>query len=91
MSHETRQMMEAAGFVEVKEEVVQAFVCPWSSDRQPRELARWFNLGLSHSLEALSLMPLIEKQGLKFEEVRELCQRVKQEICILRYHTYCNM
>ncbi|CAM1504342.1 Fc.00g019330.m01.CDS01 [Cosmosporella sp. VM-42] len=90
-SFETRQMIEAAGFTEFKEEVIKAFVCPWSTDRRVRELARWFNLGLTHSLEALSFMPLIEKHGMKYEEVRELCSQVKKEICILRYHTYCTI
>ncbi|KAF7548281.1 hypothetical protein G7046_g8731 [Stylonectria norvegica] len=90
-SYETRQMIEAAGFTEFKEEVIKAYVCPWSQDRRIRELARWFNLGLSHSLESLSFMPLIEKHGMKYEEVRELCKKVKNEICVLRYHTYCTM
>ncbi|KAH7001570.1 methyl transferase [Ilyonectria destructans] len=91
LPHETRQMIEAAGFTDIREEVIKAYVCPWSNDRAERELARWFNLGLTHSLEALSLMPLIEKQGMKFEDVRELCEKVKKEICVLRYHTYCTI
>ncbi|KAL6358616.1 hypothetical protein LRP88_08806 [Fusarium phalaenopsidis] len=88
---ETRQMLEAAGFTDIKQEIIPAFVCPWSPDRREREIARWFNLGLSHSLESLSLMPLVEKHRLGPDEVRELCARVKREICILRYHTYCNI
>ncbi|KAM0556784.1 hypothetical protein ACHAPJ_005844 [Fusarium lateritium] len=88
---ETRQLLEAAGFTDVRQEVIQAYVCPWSPDRHEREIARWFNLGLSHSLEALSLVPLVEKQGLKAEEVRELCAQAKRETCVLRYHTYCNI
>ncbi|KAL2675254.1 Secondary metabolism regulator lae1 [[Neocosmospora] mangrovei] len=88
---ETRQMLEATGFIDIKHEIIPAFVCPWSPDRREREIARWFNLGLSHSLESLSLMPLVEKHGLGPDEVRELCARVKREICILRYHTYCNI
>ncbi|KAH7175725.1 methyl transferase [Dactylonectria macrodidyma] len=88
---ETRQMIEAAGFTDVRQDVIQALVCPWSPDWRKREIARWFNLALSLSLESLSMMPLIEKQGLKYEEVRELCARVKREICNSRYHTYCNI
>ncbi|KAJ4311922.1 Secondary metabolism regulator lae1 [Fusarium piperis] len=88
---ETRQMLEATGFTDIKHEIIPAFVCPWSPDRREREIARWFNLGLSHSLESLSLMPLVEKHGLGPDEVRELCERVKRETCVLRYHTYCNI
>ncbi|KAH7118201.1 hypothetical protein B0J13DRAFT_569996 [Dactylonectria estremocensis] len=36
---ETRQMIEAAGFTDVKQEVIQAFVCPWSPDWHKREIA----------------------------------------------------
>ncbi|KAL4730618.1 hypothetical protein ACLX1H_002655 [Fusarium chlamydosporum] len=91
MPQETRQLLEATGFTDVKQEVIRAYVCPWSSDRQERDIARWFNIGLSHSLEALSLKPLIEKLGLKAEDVRELCTTAKRETCVLRYHTYCNI
>ncbi|KAH7156311.1 methyl transferase [Dactylonectria macrodidyma] len=90
-SDERYLMMEAAGFTDIKEEVIKAYVCPWSEDRTVRELARWFNLGLTHSLDSLSLMPLIEKLGMTLEEVNELTGKVKKEICVLRYHTYCNI
>ncbi|KAI1045359.1 hypothetical protein LB505_013552 [Fusarium chuoi] len=88
---EHRQMLEATGFTDVRQEVIKAYVCPWSADRNEREIARWFNIGLSHSLEAMSLKPLIEKLGYEAEEVRELCERAKRETCVLRYHTYCNI
>ncbi|KAF5659769.1 methyl transferase [Fusarium denticulatum] len=69
---EHRQMLEATGFTDIRQEVIKAYVCPWSADRNEREIARWFNIGLSHSLEAMSLKPLIEKLGFEAEEVREL-------------------
>ncbi|KAH7155508.1 methyl transferase [Dactylonectria estremocensis] len=90
-SNERYLMMEAAGFTDIKEEVIRAYVCPWSEDRTERELARWFNLGLTHSLDSLSLIPLIEKMGMTLEQVKELSEKVKKEICVLRYHTYCNI
>ncbi|CAF3449113.1 unnamed protein product [Fusarium graminearum] len=88
---ETRQLLEATGFTDVKQEMIRAYVCPWSSDRQEREIARWFNIGLSHSLESLSLKPLVEKLGWKPEDVRKLCTTAKRETCVLRFHTYCNI
>ncbi|EXM13253.1 hypothetical protein FOTG_18294 [Fusarium oxysporum f. sp. vasinfectum 25433] len=87
----TEQLIKAAGFTDVKQEVIKAFVCPWTSDSREQEVARWFNLALSRSLEALSMMPLIEKQGLKLEEVRELCARARKEICALQNHAFCNI
>lgn len=91
MPKKTRQMIQAAGFTDFKEDVIRAYVCPWSGVRAERELARWFNLGLTHSLEALSLMPLIEKQGMTLDKVRQLCREVEKEICTKHYRTYCNM
>ncbi|GKU07975.1 hypothetical protein FLAG1_10159 [Fusarium langsethiae] len=59
------QLIKAAGFTDVKQEVIQAFVCPWTSDLHEQDVARWFNLALSRSLETLSMMPLIEKQDVR--------------------------
>jgi hypothetical protein len=87
----TKQMIQAAGFVDFKQQVIKAYVSPSSLDPHEQELARWFNLGLSHSLESLSMMPLIEKDGLDCEQVRELCASARLEICTLKYRTYCNM
>lgn len=86
-----QQVIEAAGFTDVKQEVIKAFVCPWSSNRRERDIARWFNLGLSLGLESLSMVPLVKTHGLTYEEVQDLCAKVKDEICTLQYHTYCHM
>ncbi|KAH6973339.1 hypothetical protein EDB80DRAFT_900504 [Ilyonectria destructans] len=88
---ETRQMIEAAGFTDVREEVIKVNVCPWSENKAEHELARWFNLRLTQSLEALSLMPPIEKKEMTIDEVRQLCAKVKKEMCTLSYHTYCKI
>ncbi|KAJ6436750.1 methyl transferase [Purpureocillium lavendulum] len=60
---ETRRMIELAGFVDFKEETIPCYVNPWSPDPQEREAARWFNLGLRESMQAMGLMPMIEKMG----------------------------
>lgn len=87
----TRQMLEAAGFTDIQERVQKVYVCPWIINKEQREFARWFNLGLSHSLEAFSMIPLIDKLGMRYDDVRSLCAGAKEEICKLRYHTYCNV
>uniref|UniRef100_A0A0D2YEN5 Uncharacterized protein n=1 Tax=Fusarium oxysporum (strain Fo5176) TaxID=660025 RepID=A0A0D2YEN5_FUSOF len=86
-----QQLIKAAGFTDVKEKVIQAFVCPWTSNSYEQDVARWFNLALSRSFETLSMMPLIKKQGLTYEEVGELCARAREEICVLQNHAFCNM
>ncbi|KAI3572142.1 hypothetical protein IWW34DRAFT_637966, partial [Fusarium oxysporum f. sp. albedinis] len=56
-----QQLIKASGFIDVKQEVIQAFVCPWTSDSDEHDVARWFNLALNRSLDTLTMMPLIEK------------------------------
>ncbi|OAA46917.1 Ribosomal RNA methyltransferase RrmJ/FtsJ [Metarhizium rileyi] len=83
-----RRTMESAGFIDFREEIIRCYVNPWMPDRHERELASWFNLGLSRGVEAMSLMPMIEGLGLKQEEVHNLCQRVIKEICVLSHHAF---
>ncbi|KAK5992826.1 Secondary metabolism regulator LAE1 [Cladobotryum mycophilum] len=87
----TKRMVEAAGFTDFQETTVRCYVNPWSPDRHMREVARWFNLGFSLGLEAMSMMPMIEKMNMTQKDVKDLCERVKKEICILRYHSYCTL
>ncbi|KAJ4161582.1 uncharacterized protein LMH87_007613 [Akanthomyces muscarius] len=43
------------------------------------------------ALEAMSLAPLVEKLGMDVSQVKDLCARLRSEICTLRYHAYLNM
>lgn len=88
---ETRRLLEEAGFTDIKEQTVKAWVCPWSQDPRDREIGRWFNLALSHSLDALTLKPFVEKLGYQETEVRQLNEDVKKEICLMGNHTYCTV
>ncbi|RDA88826.1 hypothetical protein CP532_5444 [Ophiocordyceps camponoti-leonardi (nom. inval.)] len=87
--HRTRHLMEQAGFCDFREQTVRCYVNPWSPDLWEQETARWFNLGLKHCLEAMSLMPMVERLGMTVDEVNDLCGRVKEENLKLRYHGYC--
>jgi hypothetical protein len=88
---ETRHLMEQAGFTDFRQEVIKVYYNPWSRDRQERETGRWFNLGFCLGLEALSLMPMTDKLNEDPENVRALCEKVKEEVCTLRWHPYCKM
>jgi hypothetical protein len=88
---ETRHLIESAGFTDVRQEVIKVYYNPWSPDRQERETARWFNLGFCRALEAMSMMPMIEQLNMKISEVKAICEEVKAEIRILRYHPHCRM
>ncbi|KAJ6442917.1 methyl transferase [Purpureocillium lavendulum] len=91
MPQETRRMIEQAGFVDFQEQTIRCYVNPWSPDPNEREAAKWFNLGLRQAVEAMGLMPMIEKLGMTAEQVKDLCHRVVEENTKLRFHGYCTM
>ncbi|KAK0383997.1 hypothetical protein NLU13_8086 [Sarocladium strictum] len=88
---ETRHLMEQAGFVDFRQEVIKIYYNPWSTERQEREIGRWFNLGFCLALEAMSLLPMTEQLNETPERIRKLCSEVKKEICTLRWHPYCKL
>ncbi|GJN79508.1 hypothetical protein PLIIFM63780_003024 [Purpureocillium lilacinum] len=88
---EAQRMIEEAGFVDFEQRTIRCYVNPWSPDQKEREAAKWFNLGLRQSLEAMGLMPMVEKLGMTAEQVRDLCNRAVEENTKLRYHGYCTM
>lgn len=90
-THDAKRLLEAAGFTDFKEEYIRCYVNPWSSDHYPRDVGKWLNLAFIHSVDAMSLMPMIEKLNMPAAEVRELCTRVGKEICVLRYQAYFSM
>lgn len=89
--NEVKRALETAGFVDFKEETMPCYLSPWLSDEFQKETARWFNLGFSHGLEAMGLVPMVEKLNMTKEEVGELCKRVRDEICTLRFRAYMTM
>jgi hypothetical protein len=86
--HRIRQMLEDAGFVDIREIPMKCYVNPWSRVASEREPARWLNLGFGLGIEAMSLAPMIEKEGMTKAEVTDLCAKAKTETCVLRYHAY---
>lgn len=90
-SQQTKDQLRSVGFEDIREEVLKCYINPWSTDPYHREVSRWFNLGFSHGLEAMSLMPLIDQVGMTLKEVKDLCQKVKTESCVLAYHAYFNV
>lgn len=77
-----------AGFTDVKEEVIQCCVNPWSTDRKAREVARWLNSSFTKWLEPMSMKPMVDGLGKAPEDVRGLCRKVQHEIRVLKYHAY---
>lgn len=84
----TKRWLEEAGFTDIKEEIVKCPTSPWPKEKVQKDVARWFNLGLFYGMEAMSLSSMVDHGNLHPDEVRDLCERAKTEMCVLRYCGY---
>jgi hypothetical protein len=88
-SRETMSQLASAGFVDISEQVIRVPFNGWPVDEAEREVGQWFNLGFTMGLEALSLAPLARMRNRTKEEIVDLANKVKMEICTRRVHAYC--
>jgi len=88
---ETRAMLERAGFVDITEQIIRVPLNPWPTDPVAKDIGRWYNLGLTQGLEALTLAPMFRVNGWDKADVDKLCAAALREICSKKIHTYCNM
>ncbi len=88
----TRAMLERQGFVDIEEKIVILPLNPWPASPAAKNVGRWYNLGLTLGLQALTLAPLMRtsKRWTK-EDVDKLCEDVKREMCSMRIHVYHKM
>lgn len=87
----TRRELELAGFQDISETVIKAYCNPWPEEPHEKEVGKWFNLGLSQGLTALSYVAMVEKLRMPKKDVESLCDSANREICTLSYHAYCRM
>lgn len=88
---QTRAMLEQAGFVDIDSQVIKVPLNPWHPDAHMKDVGRWYNLGLTRGLDALSLAPLTRVNQWTIEDVLRLTASAKRDICSKKYHAYCNM
>lgn len=88
-SHDTRRMLLEQGFVDVEEIVIRLPF--WGSDRDTDSVGRWYNLGLTDAIEALSLGPLRRYSDWSVDEIRRIVQEVRTAICRPNEHGYNNL
>ena len=84
-------MLERTGFVEIQEQIIKVPLNPWPADPHLKDIGRWYNLGLTQGLEALTLAPMIRMTHWNRGDVDRLVSEVKREVCSKRFHAYCNM
>jgi len=77
--------------VEIREQVIKIPFNSWPPDAHLKDIGRWYNLGLTQWLEALSLGPLTRMSGWKKPDVDGLIAEAKKEICSKKIHAYCYM
>jgi hypothetical protein len=84
-------MLQNQGFVEIQEQIIQVPLNPWHSDPHMKDVGRWYNLGLTQALEALTLAPMMRIEGWQRADVDRLIMDAKREICTRKIHAYNNM
>ncbi|KAF1988618.1 LaeA-like protein [Aulographum hederae CBS 113979] len=90
--HNTRQMLQAAGFIDIQETIIRAPFNAWPGDPHQKEIGRWYNLGITEGLEALSVAPLTRVNRWNAQQhVRPLLESAKREICSRKIHAYNNI
>ncbi|KAK3395533.1 S-adenosyl-L-methionine-dependent methyltransferase [Sordaria brevicollis] len=85
------QQMTRAGLVDFHEEVIKVPINGWPEDPHAREIGRWFNLGLTQGLDALTLAPFTRVLGYPPEQARDLISHVKEEIRSRKIRAYCTL
>ena len=88
---EIKQQLQDAGFVDIDEEVIAIPVSPWLTASADENASLWFSSTLTSSLFGLSAKPLIQYGDLTLEQLKELCERIKDELCDLQFHLIMNL
>lgn len=84
-------MLAAQGFVDIRDEVIKIPLNPWERDSHQKDIGRWYNLGMTEGMEAVSLGPFTRIFNWSRDDVIRLITDVKKEICDRRIHVYHQM
>lgn len=83
-----KQLMEEAGFVDVKEVQYVWPQNPWPKDRKLKELGRWNLMNMLEGLEGYSLALLTRAHGISNEEVQVFLAQVRKDMKDPKIHSY---
>ncbi|KAF2731559.1 LaeA-like protein [Polyplosphaeria fusca] len=90
--HNTRQMLQAAGFIDIQETIIRAPYNSWPNDPHQKEIGRWYNLGITEGLDALSFAPFTRVYNWDLNaHVKPLIEAARQQICNRKIHAYNNI
>lgn len=90
--HRTRQLLQQAGFIDIQETVIRVPYNSWPNDPHQKDIGRWYNLGITEGLDALTYAPLTRVYQWDLNaHVKPLLDNVRREICNRKIHAYNNM
>jgi hypothetical protein len=90
--HDTKDLLRNAGFIDIDEQIIRAPLNGWPNDPHQKQIGKWYHLGLSEGLEALSLAPFTRIFGWEAEDhIKPLLREVSREISKSKIHAYNNM
>ena len=90
--HRTRYLLQQAGFIDIQETVIRVPYNSWPNDPHQKDIGRWYNLGITEGLEALTFAPLSRVYQWDLNTtVRPILDAVRREICNRKIHAYNNM
>ncbi|KAL2136624.1 hypothetical protein VTI74DRAFT_2653 [Chaetomium olivicolor] len=90
-SNVTKQQLAAAGFDEIKEEVIKLPLNGWPSNPHERDVGRWFNLGMRQAYQPLSLAALCRVHRRTAAEVYQITENAKNEVFPNSTRAYCTL
>ncbi|KAK3943705.1 hypothetical protein QBC46DRAFT_361711 [Diplogelasinospora grovesii] len=87
----TRRRLAEAGFTDIREEIIRVAYSGWPSDPHDRETGRWFNIGITQGIQAITLAPLFRGGGKTQQEIQTLIDSVVAEVRGRKVHAYCTV
>jgi hypothetical protein len=90
--HDSKLLLQQAGIIDIREQIIRAPINTWSTDPHQREIGRWYNLGLGDGVEALSLAPFTRVNNWNAaRDIAPFLRDVKMEMRKTGVHAYNNM
>ncbi|KAL9601705.1 MAG: hypothetical protein Q9219_002316 [cf. Caloplaca sp. 3 TL-2023] len=80
LEHMRKTVVESAGFSFAKSRTFDVPLGTWSTDPRKKVAGKMALISMLESLEAVSLRLLTQHAGFKVDDVRDLCQKVKEEL-----------
>jgi len=84
--HDTRHLLERAGFVDIQISKTRLPIGEWAPNQI--DLGRWYRLGITEALEALSLAPFCRSFGWPVKDVRRYVAEVDEVLRRADIHAY---